>query len=309
MQQYEAAWQELRQRAGAGRAIAGGMVGAHAAAPAPATAGAEDNVLPYPARHDRQPGEVDRRQVPLGVEKSALERFVNEEIRRAEESRKWYVKNARSVKKWSRGSRTWAILLGVFGSLCHLFPTSLLTKVVTSAESAQMIAVAEITAAESYLGAFGLVFFMLAGSLLLYDQVFGFSTSWMRFTLAELTLDKLIASFKLDVEAELAKCASRVLPATHADRIFTMIKDFAAKVDKVKIEETERWIAEFKANGFVKIDQIRQAGGRSADPQDRGAASTQANSPVPLDQHDNRAGSGRSDPGPNRPAINADPPR
>jgi hypothetical protein len=193
------------------------------------------------------------------MEKAVLVHLVKDAIRNANDTRDWYNRNASSVKKWSRGSRSWAISLGVLGSLCHLLPVSFVASVITSGYEQPAQA---MVAAEAKLGALGLIFFMLAGSWLLYDQVFGFSTSWMRYRLAELRLGKLIGSFTLDVEAELAKCGGRILSAERADGIFARLKEFVADVDKIKIEETETWIAEFKAS-LLQIEQVTKATGKS----------------------------------------------
>jgi hypothetical protein len=234
------------------------------------SASAGDNVVRYPALQSPQPGQVHGPQGsgaahhgqavhdPATMEKAALVRLVKEVLQSANDTRNWYNKNASSVKKWSRGSRSWAISLGVLGSLCHLLPVSLVGSITSGFEQPAQAMIA----AEAKLGALGLIFYMLAGSWLLYDQVFGFSTSWMRYRLAELRLGKLIGSFTLDVEAELAKCGGRILPADRADRIFARLKDFLAEVDKVKIEETETWIAEFKAS-LLQIDQVTKASGKS----------------------------------------------
>jgi hypothetical protein len=300
-----------------GRGAAGAMMGEPlAGARSSRTANSEDNVVRHPALHDLPPGHPRGPQASAApqpgqgaqargaMEKAALVRLVEEAIRSAEGTRKWYDKNASSVKKWSRGSRTWTIVLGVLGSLCHLVPASWFAKAVASGleqpvdatvVAAEAIAAAEaklgaaMVAAEANLGALGLVFFMLAGSLLLYDQVFGFSTAWMRYRLAELRLGTLIGSFTLEVEAELAKCGGMTLPADRAESIFEHLKKFVAEVDKVKIEETETWIAEFKAS-LLKIEQITKARGRSTASQGRVADSTLTHWPMPpLGDHENRA--------------------
>ena len=58
------------------------------------------------------------------------------------------------------------MLLGIAGGICPLLPMS-------TTEHALVISL-------------GYVFFALAAGLVLLDQVFGFSSSWMRFTTARL---------------------------------------------------------------------------------------------------------------------------
>jgi SMODS and SLOG-associating 2TM effector domain 2 len=278
---YEAAWQELRQRAGAGRGVAAHvMLGPQpAGAGSPTAAGGLDNVVPLPARHDLQSGQGERLQAPLAPQpssvesarttppplprqadpaqvpsemgKTALERLVREAIKTANDQRGWYDKRASRVGKWSRGLRAGAIVFGVFGGLLPLFPASL----VTAREAGAMLA------AEAMAGAVGLVLFGLAGGCLLLDQAFGYSSSWMRYRLAELRLGKLIRTFALEIETELAKGGARSHP-DQADSILARLKAFVSAVDDINIQETETWIAEFKA-GLLQTEQFAKSTGKA----------------------------------------------
>jgi hypothetical protein len=107
----------------------------------------------------------------------------------------------------------------------------------------------------------GLVLFLLAGACLLVDQVFGYSSSFARFRLIELKLGKLIRTFALDVELELAKCGGKILPGDRAHSILEELKAFVAHVEDINIEDTETWIAELKA-GLQQIEQFTRASGK-----------------------------------------------
>jgi hypothetical protein len=109
----------------------------------------------------------------------------------------------------------------------------------------------------------GLVFFVIAGGCLLLDQALGFSSSWMHYRLAALRLGKLIRTFAVDVESERAKCGGKRLPPDRADSILDRLKAFVAEVENRKIEETETWVAEFKA-GLLQIEQFARGRGKSA---------------------------------------------
>jgi hypothetical protein len=119
--------------------------------------------------------------------------------------------------------------------------------------------------AEATVGALGLVLFGLAGGCLLLDQAFGFSSSWMRYRLAELRMGKLIRTFALEVETELAKCGKN-LPDDQANSLVARLKAFVAGVNDINIEETETWIAEFKA-GLLQIEQFTKGSGKSLNGQ------------------------------------------
>jgi hypothetical protein len=277
--QYDAAWQELRQRAGAGRREpAGGVTRQQMAGAGSRTASAENNVVPYPTRHYPQPsqvhesqpsadpqhsqgphalaapqsGLVGRGQAPAAMEWTALEPLVKAAIASASATHAWYDKRASHVKNLSRLSRLFAIWLGVLGGVCPLLPASLFAPLL------EYFPASGATATGS-----GLVFFAIAGGCLLLDQAFGFSSSWMRYRLAELRLGKLIRTFAVEVESELAKCGGKSLPSDRAESILARLNAFVAEVENRKIEETESWVAEFKA-GLLHIEQFAKGRGKSA---------------------------------------------
>jgi hypothetical protein len=257
--QYEAAWQELRQRAGAGRPIAGAMLREQAAAlVSPTPASADDNVVALPMRHDLHPSHGDAAQAAAGVEWTAIEPLVKEVIANASATHAWYDKRASHVKNLSRLSRLFAIWLGVIGGLCPLLPDSMFAPFLAYFPNSGATATGS-----------GLVFFIFAGGCLLLDQAFGFSTSWMRYRLAELRLGKLIRTFAVEVDCELAKCGGKRLPADRADAIFARLKAFVAEVENRKIEETETWVAEFKA-GLLQMEQFTKTRGKSTAGQNNG---------------------------------------
>jgi hypothetical protein len=295
---YEAAWQELRQRAGAGRStVAGGLLGPHPAGAGSTTAaGSLDNVVPLPPRHELHPGQVgggqaslasqanpvesvrttppplpsqaDPTQAPGEMARAALERMVKEAIKTANDDLAWYNNRAKHVKRMSRGMRRWAIYLGILGGVCPLLGESvfggigaLLTGlfIAGTEESLARDAISGVSASGT-----GLVLFALAAGCLLIDQVFGYSSSWMRYRLAELRLGKLVRTFKLDVESELAMFEGRSLPHEQAKSILTRLKAFVAGLEDIRIEETETWVAEFKA-GLLQMEQFTRNRGKPVD--------------------------------------------
>lgn len=276
--QYEAAWKELKHRADAERQPFSGRVTRQnpAGAGSSTAASAVDNVVPYRARHELppvqahgqstgapqqsrgalppaapQPGQSDGAQATAAMEWSALEPLVKQAIASARATHAWYDKRASHVKNLSRWSRLVAIWLGVLGGLCPLLPTSMF------APFLEYFPASGATATGS-----GLVFFGFAGGCLLLDQAFGFSSAWMRYRLAELRLGKLIRTFEVAVESELAKCGGKILSAHRADYVLARLKGFVADVENRKIEETENWVAELKA-GLLQIEQIAKGRAKS----------------------------------------------
>ena len=186
----------------------------------------------------------------------ALPPLIKEAIASATATQAWYDKRASHVKNLSRWVRLAAIVLGILGGLCPLISESLFGPLLIDVAKLLGISSGGVTATGS-----GLVFFVIAGGCMLLDQAFGFSSSWMRYRLAELRLSKLIRTFAVDVESELAKCGGKRLPAEQAESILTRLKAFVADVENRKIEETETWVAEFKA-GLLQIEQITKGRGK-----------------------------------------------
>jgi hypothetical protein len=135
---------------------------------------------------------------------------------------------------------------GLLGGLCPLLPAALVETLVPRTGAATISSLA-------------FVLFAVAAGMLLLDQVFGYSSSWMRYRLAELRLGKIIRKFDIDVEAQHAKSTGEPLPQERADVIVERLVNFSTEVDDVVIGETETWIAEFKA-GLLQIEQITKRG-------------------------------------------------
>jgi hypothetical protein len=195
------------------------------------------------------------------MEWTVLEPLVREATRRAEANRAWYDTRASSNKKISRRLRFGAIALGLVGGLCPLLPDSVFAPVLEGILNwYKGFLGAEVTITRS---GTGLVFFLFSGACLLIDQVFGYTSSATRFRLIELKLGKLMRTFALEIECELAKYGGRSLPGARVDSILADLKAFVARVEDINIEDTETWIAEVKA-GLLQIEQFGRGSAKSA---------------------------------------------
>jgi hypothetical protein len=215
-------------------------------------------------------GEVKVIQVPGTLAKDTLDRLAKEAIRKAENDCAAYDKRACRVGKWSRLVRLLAIVFGVLGGVCPLLPA--LVTILFGASQGMVTRASQgiateasqgMVTAQAFFGTLGLVFFALAGSCLLLDKGFGYSSSWMRYRLAELRLRKLIRKFDIEVETELAMCGGTSLSEIEARSLFATVKNFVEGVDDINIEETQIWIAEFKA-GLLQIEQYSKGPARPA---------------------------------------------
>jgi SMODS and SLOG-associating 2TM effector domain 2 len=187
---------------------------------------------------------ADRTEINAPVDRSALQKLIEDTCRKAEQNRDWYDKRARAMGKVSRRLRLSAIGFGVLGGLCPLVPAILVEEIFGKSTA-------------TTISQLGFVLFALAAAAVVLDQAFGYSSSWMRSRLAELELGRLIGSFQLEVRSALA-CASDKLPADNAKGLLNRVTEFAANADDIVVRETQTWISEFKA-GLLQVEQISRS--------------------------------------------------
>jgi hypothetical protein len=87
----------------------------------------------------------------------------------------------------------------------------------------------------------------LAAGAVALDRYFGFSSAWMRFTVAELKLQRELEQFRLDWQAEEA----RWVDAPSAEQVqqgITTAKNFLSVMQQIVEAETAAWVTEFQSN-------------------------------------------------------------
>lgn len=198
----------------------------------PATAGASEPVM--------RPG---------SARKQDLLDLVDRTVSRAEERREWYNSRAGLMGTISRRLRFWAVILGLAGGVCPLVPNTLIVEAVGIPGSA--------------VSALGFILIALAGGLMVLDQVFGYSSSWMRFRLSELRLAKLIGDLQNEVGGDLVVVPDGLVPPDRTEKILKGLTQFSGAVDETLIVETETWISEFKA-GLLQVDRLTKSGSAAA---------------------------------------------
>ena len=97
-------------------------------------------------------------------------------------------------------------------------------------------------------GRFGYVLLALAGGLFILDKSFGFSSSWMRFTSAEMELRQALDAFKVDWLAVMCLGHDPARPEEPARRYFELARSFVETAHGIVKKETELWIKEFGSN-------------------------------------------------------------
>ena len=159
---------------------------------------------------------------------------VNDAIRHAETYIQWYDRHANRNARVSRVCRLLAVFLGILGGLCPLLPITIL----------EMTGFHNPASAEATIKSLGFVFLACAGGLMLLDNSFGFSSSWMRFKLAQMQLQRALNNYRFGVSSTLTD-AQKSEPEAN-DAIGERTAMFISSVGEIVITETESWITEFR---------------------------------------------------------------
>ena len=144
----------------------------------------------------------------------------------------WYLKKRQVPALCSRILRFLAIILAGFGGLCPLLQNMM------SFDLNQM----------------GYVSFAMVAVILGFDKFFGFSNTWMRYMLTQISLQKKFADFQLEwikhrsfVDKDLSK--------VQAERLFSFLHDFQVNL-LIEIEqEIQNWVAEFQIN-LIQLESM-----------------------------------------------------
>ena len=136
----------------------------------------------------------------------------------------WYRTKKRSKQIMSITIRLLALLSILIGGLCPLFPSG------TQAETVRP---------------FGYLLLGLGGGLLLYDKLFGFSSSWIRYMRAIQEIEASIDRFQIEW-ARLR--ASTDKTPKHRAAIFKLSMDFVNSTNIIVRRETNEWQVEFQDN-------------------------------------------------------------
>lgn len=155
---------------------------------------------------------------------------------RAVESIQWYLRDRRWKKRLSRALRMAAILLTAAGGLIPL----------------SRAAGADINPELGY------VFLAAAAACVALDRFFGFSSSWMRYMLTSVALQRLLIEFQIDWIKLNAHNQGESLTAERVQELLQRLGDFAAAIVEHVEQETLAWVAEFQSS-LHQLDQTHRA--------------------------------------------------
>jgi hypothetical protein len=173
-----------------------------------------------------------------------------------------YDNKAAQRAKVAKRIRFWSLLLFALGTLAPI----LLTFLTKAAAVAGVGGTAkdkwtwiDWTAAVPF-AEVGYVLLATAGALVIFDQFFDASGSWIRFRQSQARLEVLLAEFRFDWAVLMTKSGGTYSNSTEAVEPVTLLRTFVSKVELLAEEETKEWaqrfnsrIAAFDSNPNLKI--------------------------------------------------------
>lgn len=170
-------------------------------------------------------------------------------VAKAEEAIRYY-------QDFKRGKRWWAVWLRVIA-------------LVATAAAAILPIIAQMTGTGGQpllQPGWSAIALGAAGLCVGFDHFFGFSSAWMRFTLADLRLQRVLEQFRLDWQAESVQW-SEPIARDQAQRAIALVKVFIGQVTTIIEDETSTWVSDFQSN----LKQLDDSTKLPAPKQDLGA--------------------------------------
>lgn len=180
---------------------------------------------------------------------ATLVRIFDATIKRAKDRVAWYVDNGRRRAKWSKRLRILSLMLFAIGTIAPILATFLTRLDKSFPNSECWKPLSEFPWVE-----LGFVLLALAGAVVIFDQFFGVSSSWLRFTQTQVRLEAMIEEFRYSWFALLAQSGG-VVSATSGPADFVKLsREFIGKVQLLAQEETKEWADQYRA-AIDKYDQ------------------------------------------------------
>jgi hypothetical protein len=152
-------------------------------------------------------------------------------IKEAREQANWYSKKKGPISTTSRWIRQFAIILVSLGGI---FP-------LVGAATEQDIYGINVTN-------WGYIAIALAGTLVLVDRFFGYSSAWIRYITAELEIRKQIKEFEMKWKMETCDLDLVTVDCLKGRELMKILIDFSSLIDELVKQETNSWATEFQSN-------------------------------------------------------------
>ncbi|EON76333.1 hypothetical protein ADIS_3461 [Lunatimonas lonarensis] len=155
----------------------------------------------------------------------------HEIISKATDDAQWYVDNQVWMKRLSKSIRLGSIVLFALGGLIPMIHSLLL-------ENEFPVNIVNL----------GYISIAAAGTLLLLDKFFGFSSGWIRFITTHLEMKRKIVEFEMRWKIETFGKNLDEISEEEGKVLLSMLADFISQINDIKYQETNAWVSEFQSN-------------------------------------------------------------
>jgi hypothetical protein len=174
----------------------------------------------------------------------------------------WYDAKSKERATAAKRIRKWSLLLFALGTLSPILLTFLVKVAAVAGEGGKdptkwgpVDWLAAVPLAEV-----GYVLLAVAGALVIFDQFFDASGSWIRYRQSQARLEVLLADLRFAWAELMTTHGGTVNDRTQAAEFVALLRDFVTKVELLAEEETKEWarrfnerIATFDANPNLKV--------------------------------------------------------
>jgi len=202
-----------------------------------------------------------------------LRRLFRSAVAQARDRIAWYDLKSGQRASVAKNIRVWSLLLFALGTLAPIVLTLLVKVAIVAGKGGKDPAnwtpadwLAAVPLAE-----IGYVLLAVAGALVIFDQFFDASGSWIRYRQSQARLEVLLADIRFAWAELMTKQGGVVSDRVQAAEFVTLLRDFITKVELLAEEETKEWarrfnerIATFDANPNLKVRLDSGAGGSGA---------------------------------------------
>ena len=172
----------------------------------------------------------------------------------------WYGRNAKIKASTAKRLRKWSLILFAVGTIAPISVAFLM-------QIAEKFGSGGLTRSEwntfDYfaivpMAEVGYLLLAIAGALIIFDQFFDSSGSWIRFRQSEARLQVLLAQFRFAWAALMAKSADN-LNESRVTELTSLVRDFVTKVEMLAEEETTAWAQRFseRLSGFDRNPNLK----------------------------------------------------
>jgi hypothetical protein len=220
--------------------------------------------LEFPARPEQYRGDAWN---------DTLSHLFDTAVKHATDRIDWYDDKAAKRATLAKGIRFTSLLLFALGTLAPILLTFLIKISAVSKKTGPPLSWLD-SIADWPLAEVGYVFMAVAGALVVFDQFFDASGSWIRFRQSQARLEVLLADFRFGWAQAMAEVNGPVAGKRPAVSFMTILREFVVKIEWLAEDETRQWARRFSQmiDTFDRNPNLKVSLGSTQNGQNTGAA-------------------------------------